>query len=305
VVENERQLQIPEAVFTPATPVSREMFATRRHLHLQDRVEAALQERGRQVVLHGDTGVGKTSLVRYLTEEREIPMVEIGCGRTYEDMLREALAQVIGWEEVEQVEKSSQGGELGINLIKAVTGRYKSETGKDVRVERYPTSLGTALAEAFRIMDVRVLFLDNYENLQAEPHYADTSRKIVQLMKAFSDLATYYGDTAPKVVVAGIPVASQTLLEVDEATGRRTAEIEVPRMPADELDEILLNGERLLGVEFAGLTRERILYYSDGFPYYTHLLALPRCGRPSAGRAGRWSWMTLRMHSGKSSLTRS
>jgi hypothetical protein len=49
----------PEDVFTPATPVRDDMFATRRHEHLQDRVEAILGERGRQVVLHGLTGVRK------------------------------------------------------------------------------------------------------------------------------------------------------------------------------------------------------------------------------------------------------
>lgn len=264
----------PEDVFTPATPVSREMFATRRHEDLQDRVEGALREHGRQVVLYGDTGVGKTSLVRYLAEERGIPMVEVGCGPTYEDMLREALAQVIGVQEVEEVEKSSKAAEFGANLIQLASGRRRSETGKEVKVVRYPTSLGTAVAEAFRIMQVRMLFLDNFENLAAMPHHSETATKIVQLMKTFSDLSTYYKAEAPKIVVAGIPVASEQLLSLDEATGRRTAEIEVSRMPDDELDEILRKGEALLGIEFAGLCRERILYYSDGFPYYTHLFAL-------------------------------
>lgn len=43
----------PEDVFTPATPVQDDMFATRHHEHLQDRVEDALGEPGRQVVVYG------------------------------------------------------------------------------------------------------------------------------------------------------------------------------------------------------------------------------------------------------------
>jgi hypothetical protein len=42
----------------------------------------------------------------------------------------------------------------------------------------------------------------------------------------------------------------------------------------DELDEVLRNGERALEISFDGFCRDRILQYSDGFPYYTHLLAL-------------------------------
>jgi hypothetical protein len=41
----------PEDVFTPAAPVHPRVFATRRHEDLQDRVEQAINEKGRQVVL--------------------------------------------------------------------------------------------------------------------------------------------------------------------------------------------------------------------------------------------------------------
>ena len=45
-------------------------------------------------------------------------------------------------------------------------------------------------------------------------------------------------------------------------------------MPDIELDQILARGEKKLGISFGGLARHMILAYSDGFPYYTHLLAL-------------------------------
>jgi hypothetical protein len=73
---------------------------------------------------------------------------------------------------------------------------------------------------------------------------------------------------------------------LDEATERRIKQIEVSKMPASELDEILKNGERELGISFEGFCRERILAYSDGFPYYTHLFALHTSRRALAdGRA--------------------
>jgi AAA ATPase domain len=91
----------PDEVFTPAAPVRDDMFATRRHEHLQDRLEAVLSQRGRQVVLYGPTGVGKTSLVRYLSSQRNVPMVRVECGPPFEDLMRDALGKIIGEEEIE------------------------------------------------------------------------------------------------------------------------------------------------------------------------------------------------------------
>lgn len=86
---------MPEEVFTPATPVRDDMFATRRHEDLQDRVEAVLGERGRQVVLFGLTGVGKTSLINYLCRQRQIPHVRVECGGTFEESMRDVLAKTL------------------------------------------------------------------------------------------------------------------------------------------------------------------------------------------------------------------
>lgn len=67
----------PEDVFTPATPVRDDMFATRRHERLQERVQGALQEQGKQVIAYGPTGVGKTSLIRYLCRNGNIKYVRV------------------------------------------------------------------------------------------------------------------------------------------------------------------------------------------------------------------------------------
>ncbi len=93
-------------------------------------------------------------------------------------------------------------------------------------------------------------------------------------MKSLSDRSATGGAATVKVGVAGIPSASEELLDLDPAAERRIKQIEVPKMTREELDEILANGERALRISFDGFCRERILSYSDGFPYYTHMLAL-------------------------------
>ena len=83
------------------------MFATRHHEHLQDRVEDALGEPGRQVVVYGVTGVGKTSLIRHLCRNRGIPYLRFECSHTFEDTLREALSLLLDSEEADRVIRTS------------------------------------------------------------------------------------------------------------------------------------------------------------------------------------------------------
>jgi Cdc6-like AAA superfamily ATPase len=62
---------IPEQVFTPRKAPEREMFTRRNEPDLlgnpglQDSLRDALREPGGQVILYGDTGVGKSTLLKY------------------------------------------------------------------------------------------------------------------------------------------------------------------------------------------------------------------------------------------------
>jgi hypothetical protein len=263
----------PDTVFTPAAAVRDDMFATRRHEDLQDRVEAVLGQRGRQVILYGDTGVGKTSLVRYLCHQREIPFVRVECGAAFEDMLREALGQIVGEEEIEKIKSVTAEGELGAAIWSFITAKARVAKGTQTRTVRIPRNPGALVAEALDLLGYRILFLDNFENLEGKRHAAETAREISELLKFFSDRSV---DAAAdvKIVVAGIPSASEELIALDPATARRTAQIEVGRMPAEELNQILDRGGEKLRIEFEGFCRDQIVQFSDGFPYYTHLFAL-------------------------------
>ncbi|MEJ7569015.1 MAG: AAA family ATPase [Gaiellaceae bacterium] len=267
----------PEDVFTPATPVRDDMFATRRHEDLQDRVEAVLGERGRQVVLFGLTGVGKTSLIRYLCNQRKILYIRVECGGTFEEMAREALGRAVGEEEIERIKKTTGEAEFGATVWGFITGKVKVGQESEIRTAKVPRNIAALVAEAFALLDYRVLFLDNFENVLGKSHEKETTRAISEMLKLFSD-RSIDAENDVKIVVAGIPTASEQLIRLDEATARRTAQIEVTRMPSEELDQILERGGEKLDLEFEGFARDQIVQYSDGFPYYTHLYGL-HCAR--------------------------
>ena len=264
----------PEQVFTPRAPVGEDMYAARRYEALEDRVRNALAEQGAQVVLYGETGVGKTSLVNHLA--RGVKMVRIECGPSFDLMLNAAIAQVRPERDVDSTHTESRNAEGGASLGPLKAG---IEAGHSHARRREPVPVGIApeAVQALEGSGVRLLFFDNFENLQGTTHERDTTRALAHLLKSLADRADE-NPHALKAVVAGIPSASEELISLDQATARRTAQIEVPRMPRDELDQILGRGERKLRISFAGHARHLILSYSDGFPYYTHLLAL-HCAR--------------------------
>lgn len=277
----------PNEVFTPARPVGPEMWASRefagqdRVQGLQRRFEERIAESGRQIVLYGDTGVGKTSLVEHVCRTNEIEFVRVECGQPLTEMLQEALALAgIAEERAEwRTIKTGRGGTRGDAAI--VYSRWEREDTDTTSGRSYAASMQTTARVALTEAGVRVLFLDNFENVRAREYGSALATEIAQLMKSFAD----HGGV--KVVVAGIPAESEQLLLLDEATARRTAEIEVPRMTDEELDEILQKGEARLGVTFDSDCRAMILRYSDGFPYYTHLLALHATRAALAGGENR------------------
>ena len=263
----------PEDVFTPAAPVQEDMFAARRHEDLENRVLLALNERGKQVILYGDTGVGKTSLMNHMARVRRVEMIRVECGGTFEETLQQALAAAAERREVKRTRKTSGEVEASGTFFGILTGRAKAAGGTDVEYEPIEAPFYLQVVEALEASGVRILFLDNYENIFGHANERGITRSIVQLLKTLSDRAAE-GKDRLKAVVAGIPSASEALIAFDDATARRIEQIEVPRMPDEELDQILERGEKKLRISFGGHARHMILAYSDGFPYYTHLLAL-------------------------------
>ncbi len=260
----------PIQVFTPSKAVRDDMFASRHYENLQENFELAVREPGRQIVVYGDTGIGKTSLVRHIASTMGLNLVRVECGSRFEAMTNDALAMAgVTEDKFEIIErKSGQAGVRG--SLGVLFSKWQREDTETETKTSYPVSIATTVREALTAVGVDLLFFDNFENLRAREFGDEVAVEIAQLMKSCSDRE----ESGVKVVVAGIPAESQALLALDEATARRTAQIEVPRMPDEELDEIIRNGENLLHVEFDADCRGLIARYSDGFPYYTHLHAL-------------------------------
>lgn len=241
---------------------------------LQDSLRDALREEGGQVLLYGDTGVGKSSLLRYAGEDEGMDFVSVDClsSKTYEELLEDAVRKLIDVKEIKRT-KSAKGSaeieaEAGVSKIVSLKGKLKGERGKDREFEVVEEPLVDVVIGAMEASVVRLLVLDNFQNI-----FDSESRKLVaQTMEFLSDRAGETGDI--KVAVIGIADDATDLLGGSGSFRRRTSEIGVPRMPDDEIGEILRNGFRLLELTPDEETLRQLVFYADGFPFFAHLLGL-------------------------------
>ena len=270
----------PEDVFTPRAVVSPEMFTRRNgpdlkgNPGLQDVLREALRDRGAQILMYGDTGVGKSSLLTYAARDEEMNMVTVECmsDQPLEMLIERAIEQLIDVREIKRTSSRTLAGETeakgGFVHFLSISGRLRGEKGSTQEFEVIDKAPIDVLVDVMQKTDKRLLVLDNFQNVTALP----VRLHVAQTLELLSDRANATGDI--KMVLIGIADDAQSLLGPSPSSGRRTAEVGVPRMPDDEISEVLETGFRLLALNVPPETLKSLVFLSDGFPYFCHMLGL-------------------------------
>lgn len=273
-------LRQPEDVFTPNTIAAGEMFERRNEPDcygnpgLQDRVLESLRQKGAQLRVFGDTGVGKTSLLTFAAAEahRNTLTVECRSSQDYADMLEQALGRIRGVRLLSYVKRREGSvaieGQGGWKFLASATGKITGTAGSDRTFEIVDKSPLDLLLELMEEQGYSLLVLDNFHNVTD----AATRAEVAQTMEVLSDRSASTGDI--KLVVIGIAEDAHTLLTPSPSVRRRTVDIGVPRMPDEEITAILRTGFRLLQLQIEPALLDHLVYYCDGFPFFTHMIGL-------------------------------
>ncbi|TXN27945.1 ATP-binding protein [Lacisediminihabitans profunda] len=273
----------PEDIFTPKTVVSKEMFEARNEADingvpgLQDRLLDALRERGCQIVIYGDTGVGKSSLLKNVSELLSRSVVEVDCksGMTMDDIISHATRQLVTYRRVRRTRASAIEAEAEVEASVPWFARLRArvlsrfEQSDDYEVIQSP-AFG-ALLQAMSAKGRTLLVLDNFQNIDLP----ETRTQVAQYMETLSDAVgkgRVHADV--KFVTIGIADDPRTLLGASMSYVRRAEQIGVPRMPDSEIREVLSRGFHLLELSITGDQLDHLVFFSDGFPYFAHLLGL-------------------------------
>jgi Cdc6-like AAA superfamily ATPase len=157
--------------------------------------------------------------------------------------------------------------ELKVSLEKRSMGFLEKDGKEQVRLENY-------LPETVHPEDVRYLLeragntiivfdeIDRMSDKSATTLLADTIKTLSDhLVKA-------------TLVLVGVADSVEELLAEHRSIERSLKQVQMPRMSAEELAEILEKCLAQVKMKIKGKAKERIAQLSQGMPHYTHLLGL-------------------------------
>ncbi len=259
-------------VFLPRTPVStRHLFAGR--YEQIERIMDAISQIGLHAIVHGERGVGKTSLANIIepylemldeeVNEGKRQTVKVNCASTdtFETAWLRALAEA-DW--------PSRRPTFGFAAI--ANGTFT--TGEAYDVEGIPTVDG--IRKALTQLPRSVFIFDELDRID----FTETV-KFTDLIKALADFMV-----DATVVLVGVSDTIQNLVADHGSIVRSLSQVHMPRMTLRELRTILQTGEKKLGISFQPEAATRIAGMSQGMPHYAHLIGLhsirAACARNSA-----------------------
>ena len=241
-------------VFTPSQPVvERTRFAGR--LNVLQRLIEIIEEQRSHVVIYGERGIGKTSLMHILA-----------------DLARESNYIVV----YESCGANSNFDEIFRALLGEIPSLYLSTaapTGPDVEGGRtLEEKIRGEVLNARRVGELcsditgtRVIFiLDEYDRVR-NPEFR---QGVAELIKNLSDRAARV-----QLVLAGVANDLQELIGFIPSIRRNVVGLPMPRMSEQEIRSLLRIGEQAASVEFDEEAARTIGLLSAGSPYLVRLIA--------------------------------
>lgn len=230
-----------QTLFKPKTPIDDDKLFAGRIQQINDVLDAVYEEGGHAIIF-GERGVGKTSLSRIIAKKvapvfERLRTVSISCS------------------------KGDDFYHLWGNLINELSGTAM-DRAKAYREQKSPYGVYKALEQLSK--DHQYIFIfDEFDQLGS----GEALSMMADLIKHFSN-----HPITMTVIIVGVGETLADLFESHESIARCCAQVKMPRMSQEELDEIM--DERLQLINFAinDSVREQTRKLSQGLPGYMHLL---------------------------------
>lgn len=239
--------------FTPSQPIADpRMFAGRRDM--LEVIISAVEDQKSHVVLFGDRGVGKTSLLHMIARaasEAKYIVVYFSCGASsdFSETFRTVAAEIplLFHGSISPTSERTEGGTTLADLL---------GDGKLT-----PRLFGDAAA---KIVGTRVLvMLDEFDRAES----AEFRRDVAELIKSLSDVSARL-----QLVIGGVAADLVELMEHIPSIRRNVTAIRVAAMSDDEVSSLVNNGAKMSGITFDREATELVVGAARGSPYLTNLL---------------------------------
>ena len=252
-------------IFTPSQPLKESKIFAGREKE-RSIFTKALSSFGRQIVVFGGRGVGKTSFVNVLLKDDKNSFV-IQCEDSDSiETLADKIFQRIGQSSTSKTMSTSSAAKAGINLgainaggeaIGQISTTENISLGKNVDSIVFALERLESSGKNFRIVFDEV---DKITDLK-------TKSDLARLIKAFSDRLQ-----KTKIIFVGVAEVVKDLLELHPSNTRSLLDIELKPMSEADLKDIITKAESSLGFSFEIGLKEKIVAISEGLPFFVHLL---------------------------------
>ena len=245
--------QVREA-FVPSQPVSSRSMLAGRTGPLRDLIQGVEDDRV-HVVLYGERGIGKTSLLGVfaeLAQDADYLVVRENCGAdtTFDELFRSVSAKIplIYAGALDASEAQSRPSGTMADLLP------QSAVGPNQLSRLWSSIVGTRV----------LVILDEFDRTENPEFHRD----VVELLKNLSDTAARV-----QLVIAGVAQTLSMLLGHSPSIRRNVAGLALSAMSDREIAELIELGERHAAISFEPAAKERIISLARGRPYLTRLIA--------------------------------
>jgi len=243
-------------------------------MHEKTLLYKTLVSPGRHAMIYGIRGIGKTSLITITTQilnlETNRPIINHTCSSqdNYASIVFSILHSCklnISTNE----EKNTRGGKISGEFKLPFIGGIGAKTEGNIESEITKGKLfDTHLSPAFFVNQLGgqnfIIILDEFDRISNR----ETISQIAETIKILSDT-----QSNTKIIIAGVAMNSNKLLNEHSSLIRNLVDIEVPLMSNEEISEIIKYGEKKLSISFDDDVFRLIVWLSDGLPYFAHLLS--------------------------------
>lgn len=263
-VTDEAFKEILRAHFTPSRPISHHEYLRGRDEKLKQ-IERAFNSPGKHVFIHGDRGVGKTSLARsaanfHLSSDSGLLVVECEADIAPYDLIRDIIMKCT---------KGDRYGRQKKETYRVAVPGLSYEVQRDLEGGQVPKLSG--MNEALSVLSFvikggikePVVVIDEFDVIRDQ----ETRRTVASFIKHVSDQ-----EIPLKFIICGIGDSLDEMIGSHLSTGRYLAPIQLDPIPHEARWEIIKAAGDALGVHIDRESIVRSGIISDGYPYYIHLI---------------------------------
>ena len=262
-----------EAVFTPAKAADINYIERK---DIDSQLSSEMLTPGKQIIIFGHSGSGKTSSVRNLLNKSHYKFIKTHCesNTTFEQLLLNAFDELNIYVISEKKHKHSSTRERKLSSeyekIKASIGNKITNEESDTFSRLLPPQLTPQKLAQFMGEEEVVWLIEDFHKVSNKEKI-----RIADVIKIFVDNANDYPTS--KIICIGACQSAHELIQLDPNLKTRVSEVSVPLLKDEEIKKIIENGFSLLNVVPSTSLVEKLVYYSDRLGAFAHQMCMDIC----------------------------